>query len=143
MIHPGRLSRYGRAKPRAARARIGLAAALLSLIAVAGCTPEVEAPTDSGVCWRMISPKGKPQFLKLTEHQPDLEHCAANLEAVRLKFLRLGGSIDEVDGAYQGEFIFIDKRGVFVSQTLNGIPFPALVPTGDGRLATPGAASRP
>jgi len=59
MIHPGRLSRHGRARPRAALARLCLAAALLSLIAVAGCTPEVEAPTDAGVCWRMISPKGK------------------------------------------------------------------------------------
>jgi len=115
----------------------------LAVAGVYGCAPEVQAPTDAGVCWRMISPKGKPQFLKLTDHQPDLEHCAANLEAVRQKFLRMGGSIDEVDGAYQGEFIFIDKRGVFVAQTLTATPFPALVPTGDGRLAIPSAVSHP
>jgi hypothetical protein len=92
----------------------------------------------------MITPKGaKPQFLKLTENQPDLEHCASNLEAVRIRFLSMGGTIDEVDGAYQGEFIFIDKHGVFVAPSLNATPFPALVRTGDGRLATPGAASQP
>jgi hypothetical protein len=119
------------------------AVALLMLAGLAACAPEVEAPSDRGVCWRMIRPKGKLQFLKLTENQPDLEHCAANLEAVRLRFLALGGTIDEVDGAYQGEFIFIDKHGVYVAPSLNATPFPALVRTGDGRLAVPGAASSP
>jgi len=116
---------------------------LFAVAALAACAPEVEAPADRGVCWRMISPKGKPQFLKLTENQPDLEHCAANLEAVRIRFLSMGGTIDEVDGAYQGEFIFIDKHGVFVAPSLNATPFPALVRTGDGRLAVPGAVSQP
>jgi hypothetical protein len=118
--------------------------ALLALVGLAACAPEVEAPTDRGVCWRMITPKGaKPKFLKLTENQPDLEHCASNLEAVRIRFLSLGATVDEVDGAYQGEFIFIDKRGVFVAPSLNATPFPALVRTGDGRLAVPGAVSQP
>jgi len=118
--------------------------ALLALVGLAACAPEVEAPTDRGVCWRMIAPKGaKPKFLKLTENQPDLEHCASNLEAVRIRFLSLGATVDEVDGAYQGEFIFIDKRGVFVAPSLNATPFPALVRTGDGRLAVPGAVSQP
>jgi hypothetical protein len=126
------------------RAVFRSAAALMALAAVAACAPEVAAPTDRGVCWRMISLKGaKPKFLKLTENQPDLEHCAANLEAVRLRFLAMGGSIDEVDGAYQGEFIFVDKYGVSVAQSLNATPFPALVRTGDGRLVPPGAASQP
>jgi hypothetical protein len=118
--------------------------AVLALLGLTACAPEVEAPADRGVCWRMITPKGgKPKFLKLTENQPDLEHCASNLEAVRIRFLSMGGTIDEVDGAYQGEFIFIDKHGVFVAQSLNATPFPALVRTSDGRLATPGAASQP
>jgi hypothetical protein len=120
------------------------ALALVVGLGLAACAPEVEAPTDRGVCWHMITPKGgKRQFLKLTENQPDLEHCAANLEAVRIKFLSMGGTIDEVDGAYQGEFIFIDKHGVFVAPSLNATPFPALVRTGDGRLAVPGAVSQP
>jgi hypothetical protein len=118
--------------------------AVLAVVSLAACAPEVEAPTDRGVCWRMITPKGgKPKFLKLTENQPDLEHCASNLEAVRIRFLSLGGTIDEVDGAYQGEFIFIDKHGVFVAPSLNATPFPALVRTGDGRLGVPGAVSQP
>jgi hypothetical protein len=118
--------------------------AVLAVVSLAACAPEVEAPTDRGVCWRMITPKGgKPKFLKLTENQPDLEHCASNLEAVRIRFLSLGGTIDEVDGAYQGEFIFIDKHGVFVAPSLNATPFPALVRTGDGRLGIPGSAPQP
>jgi hypothetical protein len=118
--------------------------ALLTLLGLAACAPEVEAPTDRGVCWRMITPKGgKPKFLKLTENQSDLEHCAANLEAVRIKIRSMGGTIDEVDGAYQGEFIFIDKHGVFVAPSLNATPFPALVRTGDGRLGIPGSAPQP
>ncbi len=126
------------------RARVRPALALLALVGLAACAPEVEAPTDRGVCWRMITPKGsKPKFLKLTENQPDLEHCAANLEAVRIHFLSMGGTIDEVDGAYQGEFIFIDKHGVFAAQSLTATPFPALVRTGDGRLAVPGTVPQP
>ncbi len=131
-------------RPRSPLAVSLWALALLAAVGVAACAPEVEAPTDRGVCWRMISPKGgKLKFLKLTENQPDLEHCASNLEAVRIKFLSMGGTIDEVNGAYQGEFIFIDKHGVFVAPSLNATPFPALVRTGDGRLAVPGAVSQP
>jgi len=131
-------------RPRSPLAVRLSALALLAAFGLTACAPEVEAPTDRGVCWRMISPKGgRPKFLKLTENQPDLEHCASNLEAVRIKFLSLGGTIDEVDGAYQGEFIFIDKHGVFVAPSLNATPFPALVRTGDGRLAVPGAVSQP
>ncbi len=131
-------------RPRSPLAVSLWALALLAAVGVAACAPEVEAPTDRGVCWRMISPKGgKLKFLKLTENQPDLEHCASNLEAVRIKFLSMGGTIDEVNGAYQGEFIFIDKHGVFVAPSLNATPFPALVRTGDGRLGVPGAVSQP
>jgi hypothetical protein len=125
-------------------AHMPLALASLALVGLVACAPEVQAPTDAGVCWRMITPKGaKPKFLKLTENQPDMEHCAANLEAVRIKFLRMGGTIDEVDGAFQGEFIFIDKHGVSAAPSLSATPFPALVRTGDGRLAVPGAVSQP
>ncbi len=119
-------------------ARHGLGAVLA--LALAGCAQVVEAPSDPGVCWHMVQQKtGKPRFFKLSQNQPDLEHCAANLEAMRSKFLRMGGGLDEVDGAYQGEFIFIDKRGVFTAQSLDAIPFPTLVRTGDGRLAPAGS----
>jgi len=68
-----------------------------------------------------------------------LEKCAANLEAMRIKFLRLGGSAQEILGAYQANFIFVQKTGIFSGTTLDGPRYPALVRTGDGRLAIPGA----
>jgi hypothetical protein len=82
---------------------------------------------------------GKYRFNQLAKNQPDLEHCAAQLEIMRVRFNRLGADEQEVTGAYQGQFIFIDPRGVFTGRTLDGTHYPALVRTGDGRLAVPGA----
>ena len=109
---------------------------------VSACAPQVQAPTDPGVCWHMVQNKaGKIRFFLVSRHQPDLEHCAANLEAMRIHFLSLGGSIQEVDGAYQGVFLFIDPRGIFTASELNKTPYLALVRTGDGHLVVPGAAA--
>jgi hypothetical protein len=119
-------------------------AAVCVLAGLAGCgAPEVEAPADVGVCWHMVSTKDKKvHFYKLAVKVPNLERCAGSLEAMRMRFLGLGGSNTEVDGAYQGQFLFIDQRGVFTSTTINGTPYLALVPTGDGRLAMPGAVQQ-
>ncbi len=114
--------------------------AALASAALSACAPEVQAPADVGVCWHMVAAKGgKVKFLKLSEHQPNLEHCASNLEAMRLHFLSLGGSNQEVDGAYQGQFLFIDQRGIFTAEGLDKTPYLALVRTDDGRLVVPGA----
>ena len=68
-----------------------------------------------------------------------LEVCAANLEAMRIKFLRMGGSQQEIYGAYQANFLFLQREGVLTSTSLEGPRYVALVRTGDGRLAIPGA----
>jgi hypothetical protein len=47
-----------------------------------------------------------------------------------------------VTGAYQGQFLFLDPRGVFTAQTIDGYRYPFMVRTGDGRLAVPGAMPR-
>jgi hypothetical protein len=108
-------------------------------VAMTGCAPTVDAPADRGVCWHMVAQKsGKPKFFKVSQNEPDLEHCAAALEGMRLKFLTLGGSINEVDGAYQGQFLFVDPRGVFTSSDINAAPFPFLIRSGDGHLVPPG-----
>ncbi len=121
----------------------GLAALSVLSLALAACAPQVEAPADPGVCWHMVTGKDKAvHFYKLVDHVPNLERCAGSLEAMRMRFLGLGGSNNEVDGAYQGQFLFIDQRGVFTSTTLNGTPYLALVPTGDGRLAMPGVVQQ-
>jgi hypothetical protein len=79
------------------------------------------------------------RYNKLVQNVPNLETCAANLEAMRVRFLRMGGSNRDIMGAYQGNFIFIQREGVFTAPSLEEHAYLALVRTGDGRLAIPGA----
>ena len=111
--------------------------------AAAACSSAVEAPYERGVCFAVdVEPGEAPAFNKLAEDQPQIEHCAARLEEMRLRFLRQGGSRQDITGAYQGQFIFIERSGVYFGQTLEGGRFFALARTGDGRLAIPGVIQR-
>lgn len=121
--------------------RAGLVA-LGAVFGLAGCTEQVRAPTDAGICYSVTRPDGEIQFNVVARNQPQIEFCAARLEEMRVRFLRMGGSTREVTGSYQGQFIFIDARGVAFSRTLEGARFFALARTGDGRLAVPGAIDR-
>jgi hypothetical protein len=117
-----------------------LAPALLLL--AAACSNQVKAPEDQGVCWHVVWQKdGEIKFNKLSSSQPSIEYCAAALEAMRVRFLRMGGNQTEIVGAYQGNFLFLQNEGIFTSDTLTGGRYLALVRTGDGRLAQPGAVS--
>ena len=121
-----------------------LALAALLAAGLSACEKSVEAPDDTGVCWQMIEDgKGKVHFNVVAKNVPNLEKCAANLEALRLKFLAIGGNKEELTGVYQGQFIFVQKEGIFVGQSLTSGRYPALVRTGDGRLAVPGAMPQP
>lgn len=113
-------------------------------LALAACEKTIEAPFDRGVCYAVeVGAEGEaPQFNKVADDQPQIEFCAARLEEVRLRFLRMGSNRQEIIGSYQGQFIFIDRGGVWLSQTLNGGRFNAMARTGDGRLAMPGAIQR-
>ncbi|MGQ3111849.1 MAG: hypothetical protein ACT6RD_05090 [Brevundimonas sp.] len=122
---------------------------ILSFAALAGlaaCSQQVKAPFDKGVCYSVILPeegsKAAPEFNVVARDQPQIEHCAAQLEQMRVRFLRLGGNRSDIVGSYQGQFIFIDRAGVWQSKSLNGNRFFALARTGDGRLAVPGAIDR-
>ena len=113
---------------------------LLTPIALAGCDKTLDAPTDPGVCWHLVKESGGAvKFNRLADHQPDLEHCAAQLAMMRQRFQALGQMQSEVVGAYQGQFLFLDRTGVSTAQTYDGFRYPFMVPTGDGRLAVPGA----
>ena len=113
-------------------------------LALAACKGAVEAPYEPGVCFAVEvgAPGEAPVFNKLADNQPQIEHCAARLEEMRLRFLRQGGSRQDVTGAYQGQFIFIDREGVWIGKSLDGSRFILMARTGDGRLAVPGAISR-
>ena len=113
--------------------------ALAAAAALSGCQKRTEPPGTVGVCYHVVPQKGGGLKYNKLVNTPDLEHCAANLEAMRLKFLSLGGSTQEILGAYQANFIFVQRTGIFTSNTLEGPRYLALVRTGDGRLAIPGA----
>jgi hypothetical protein len=119
-----------------------LAASAL-VLGLTACEEKIEAPYNKGVCWHMAPlPGGKVKFNVLSQNRPNLESCAASLEGMRERFLALGGNQEEVIGAYQGSFLFLGRAGVFTSTSLNGARWPALVRTGDGRLAIPSAVAQ-
>ena len=119
--------------------RTALIFALAATAALAACSQRTRPPGDAGICFHVVPQKdGSLKYNKLVQ-AANLETCAANLEAMRIKFLRLGGSQQEIYGAYQSNFLFLQKEGVFTSTSLEGPRFVALVRTGDGRLAIPGA----
>lgn len=113
--------------------------ALALALGLSACAKRTEPPGDPRICYHVVPETGgKLRFNKLVE-TPSLETCAANLEAMRIKFLRLGGNQQEIYGAYQANFLFLQSEGVFTSTSLEGARYVALVRTGDGRLAIPGA----
>jgi hypothetical protein len=113
-----------------------LAAAALALGA---CAKKTTPPGDAGVCYHVVPQKdGALKYNKLVSTD-SLEKCAANLEAMRIQFLRMGGNQQDIYGAYQANFLFLVKEGVMTSTSLEGPRYVALVRTGDGRLAIPGA----
>ena len=123
-----------------------LAAAVLAAsgLVLAGCEKQTMAPFEQGVCFHVATNKDKTlRFNPVSRNVPQLEECAATLEGMRMRFVRLGQSNSRsMVGAYQGSFIFIEKEGIYVGQTYEGPRFVSLVRTGDGRLAVPGAIRR-
>ena len=117
--------------------------AVLGAGALAACSNQPRFDFEPGVCYFVSQQKGEaPQLQKLAENVSQIELCAARLEEMRVRFLRMGGSNNDITGAYQERYIFIDREGVSFGQTLNGGRFFALARTGDGRLAIPGAILR-
>ncbi len=124
------------------RLSTALILACLALFAspLAACDSSPKPLGTPGVCYQYVTPKGaKPHFNVLEQNVPSLEVCAGALEAMRIKFLSLGGNQLTVTGAYQSKFIFVEQEGIFTADSLNGASYLALVRTDDGRLAQPGA----
>ena len=113
---------------------LGLLCAFAALLA--GCQDDaVKAPMERARCFHAVG-QGKsepPKFNQLPGFYATLEFCAAALEQVRRD-----GARQAITGAYQGKFIFVERRGLFVGESLTSPRYLALVRTGDGRLAIPG-----
>jgi hypothetical protein len=129
--------------PRRFAAALAPLLTLSSLLVLGGCQKRIEPPGTAGVCYSVSFKKDGTFVYHKLVNAPNLETCAANLEAMRLKFLRLGGTAQEILGAYQANFIFVQREGIFTSTTADGPRYLALVRTGDGRLAIPEAMPQP
>ena len=127
------------------RRLLSLAAAVASACGLAGCyLNEPKPPLTANVCYYMTRAKtGAYKFVVVAPKVADLEHCAADLEVMREHFIALGSNRYEVWGVYQGQYIYINRVGLFSSQFVNGPQYPLLVRTGDGRLARPGTVMIP
>ena len=122
--------------------RVLLVALLAATAGLAACVKRTEPLGTKGICYHVAREAGGQLRYNKVVAAPNLETCAANLEALRLKFLALGGSNQDLLGAYQTNFIFLQREGVLTSTSLEGPRYVALVRTGDGRLAIPGAMPR-
>ena len=113
--------------------------AVLALVGLAGCSQGVQPPADVGVCWHMSQFQGgKVRFNPVARNVKNLESCAAQLEVMRLRFSALGSSTEQMIGAYQGQFLFLQPEGIFTGENLDGAHYLLLVRSGDGRLVKPG-----
>ena len=118
--------------------------ALLLIAAAVGlsaCQDRVRIPDAArGTCFHVaVLEGGEVRFNPLPDPQPNMENCAARLEEMRIRFLRMGGTRRQVMGAYGDQFLFVDGAGVSLSRSLDGGRFNALRRSSDGRLAIPGA----
>ena len=80
---------------------------LLTSVLLAGCEKPLTAPTNPGVCWRMVEGmNGKPDFRPLAPNIDTLENCAVQLEGLRIT------SGLPVTGAFQGRFIYVTDQEI-------------------------------
>ena len=109
-------------------------------LALSACEKQIKAPFEKGVCFHVATNKDKTlRFNPVERNVPSMEQCAATLEGMRIRLVRMGSPNRTLTGSYQGSFIFVEKEGIFLGQTYDGARFMSLVRTGDGRLAVPGA----
>ena len=114
----------------------------LAAFSVSACSKKTTPLGDAGICYHVVPQKDGSLKYNRVVATPSLEACAGNLEAMRVKFLRMGGNQTDIYGAYQANFLFLVREGVMTSTSLEGPRYVALVRTGDGRLAIPGAMPR-
>lgn len=118
---------------------------ITAAVGLSACEERVQIPdAPNGTCFHVaILDDGEVRFNPLPDPQPNMENCAARLEEMRIRFLRMGGTRREVMGAYGNQYMFVDGAGVSLARSIDGGRFTALRRTNDGRLAIPGAFELP
>lgn len=87
------------------------------------CSPVVGSTLQSDVCARVSQVAGDPaRYAPVERSVPNLETCAARLEAIRMTERRA------VTGFYNGHFIFVTEADILSAQTLDGARFRVFEP---------------
>jgi hypothetical protein len=123
------------------------AACLLAAFAVTGAgllaaceAKTADAPLDPGICYQVVeTPQHTLKFNKVADKVQSLEYCAAALERMRRMYLGLGGSTNDMKGAFQGHFLFLPQGpAIYTAERYDGPRYVAMVRYGD-KLVLPGA----
>lgn len=98
-------------------------AALLIVATLLAACHGPAAPMEAGVCWRAATdPTGKVTYTPLARGVGTLESCAVLLEAVRLQ------GAPQVNGAYQGYFLFVGADTMTSALHTGGVRYPIFQP---------------
>jgi len=89
-------------------------------LAAGACSSPIDASSTQNACLRMASDTNR--FTTVEERVPNLETCAARLEAVRMIE---GGA---VTGRYNGHYIFVSEAEVTSAQSIDGSRFRVFEP---------------
>jgi hypothetical protein len=118
---------------------IPILAATLGMTLSACGGEQLAAPSDRNACYRMAQIEGEEiRFNLVAEDLQSIEFCAAELEKARMELVRSGVGGDTISGTYNGQFLFIDRRGVFTAQRYDGVRYMLLVRY-PGGFIVPGA----
>jgi hypothetical protein len=100
--------------------------AVAALLALTGCSPAADAPDQVGICWMQAGPvpaEAKPRFVLLSRGDANLETCAMHLELTRISKHR-----SNIFGAFQGQYVFVDREAIASSESLTGQRFSLFTP---------------
>jgi len=70
--------------------------ALAVTVGLSACAKQAKPPGTPGTCYHVQPTKDGLKYNPLPSAQPDLEHCAAALEAMRIRFLNMGGNQTQI-----------------------------------------------
>ena len=83
---------------------------LMATLPLAACERPLTAPSNPGVCWRMVEGMNrKPDFRPVAPYIETLENCAVRLEGLYM----IHGQ--PVTGAFQGQFIYVTDADITAS----------------------------
>jgi hypothetical protein len=113
---------------------------VLALLGLAACQqkPGLVAPRERGVCYYVVKTGETYRFDRIASNVASIEYCAAELERMKMGLARLGREPGDITGAYQGQFLFHNKYGIYTAQKFEGQRYLLMVRY-NGKLVVPGA----